>query len=88
MNPNKKALFAVLGFLLLALGLLSLVFGAIGIRFVFLGWLDAFHPIITLLIHLGMLFGGILIMYLSLTDWHEGQLREDSDSDELEESQA
>jgi hypothetical protein len=81
MSPNKKAAFAVLGFVLLALGLLSLVFGAIGIRFMFLGWMDAFNPLVTLLLHLAMLFGGILIMYLSLTDWHEGQLEENSESD-------
>lgn len=71
MSPNKKAAFALTGFILMALGFLSLVFGAIGIRFMFLGFLDALPPIGTLLVHLGMLFGGIVIMYIGLTDWNE-----------------
>ena len=71
MNTNKKALFALAGFLLLATGFLSIVFNLMGIRFVFLRFLDSLSPLISLFVHLGMAFGGILIMYLALTNWRD-----------------
>jgi uncharacterized integral membrane protein len=71
MSTNKKALLALLGFLLLATGFLSIVFNLMGIRFVFLRFLDNLTPLMALIVHLGMAFGGILIMYLALTDWRD-----------------
>ncbi|TVR84512.1 MAG: hypothetical protein EA412_00320 [Chitinophagaceae bacterium] len=71
MSTNKKPYFALLGFLLLATGFLSIVFNLMGIRFVFLRFLENLTPLMTLFVHLGMAFGGILIMYLALTDWRD-----------------
>lgn len=71
MSGNKKAIFAVLGFLLLAFGFLSTVLGLMGIQFVFLSFLQNLSPLVAFLIHLGMAFAGIVIMYLALTDWRE-----------------
>jgi len=71
MDMNKRAIFALLGFLLLAFGFLSTILGILGIQFVFLGFLQNLSPLMTFLIHLGMAFIGVVIMYLALTDWRE-----------------
>lgn len=82
MSTNKKSYFALLGFLLLAMGFLSIVFELMGIRFVFLRFLENLTPLIRLFVHLGMAFGGILIMYLSLTDWKDEFVIEPPDEEE------
>ena len=83
MSTNKKPYFALLGFLLLAMGFLSIVFELMGIRFVFLRFLENLTPLLRLLAHLGMAFGGILIMYLSLTDWKDEFVIEPPEDEEI-----
>jgi len=57
------------GFLLFILGFSALVLSVAGIRFSFLTWIDAAGGLLGFLIRIFMIIGGIIIVYLTATDW-------------------
>ena len=59
---DKKAIFSIAGFLLFILGFLSLILSIVGMKIVFLLWLDAFGPLVGLIIKLMMIMGGIVMV--------------------------
>ncbi len=66
----RKGFLALLGFALLAIGLLSLILGLLGLQFSFLLWMDRLLGLyVALLVRLLMVLAGFVIMYLALVDW-------------------
>jgi len=60
-----KSVYSVGGYTLFVLGFLSLVLGLLGIKLTILAWLDNFSTVVSLVIKLGMLMGGLILMYVS-----------------------
>ena len=63
----RNTILLVVGFLLFFFGFLSLVLVLIGMRFSFLSWIDHFGPGVGFAIRLFMIFGGVVMMYVSRT---------------------
>lgn len=60
MNARNK--WTLLGFVLMLLGLLSLVVQMAGLQYSFLAWIEAFGSIGSFLFKIAMLIGGIAIV--------------------------
>jgi hypothetical protein len=65
---NKKAVLSIVGFGLFILGFLSLLLSIVGIKIVFLLWLDTFGPLVAMLIKLSMIIAGIVIVVVTRGD--------------------
>jgi hypothetical protein len=63
---RNRPLWAVAGFLLFALGILSLILSLVGLRFSFFSFMDG-HSIWSVLFQLLLLFGGMGILYVART---------------------
>ncbi len=59
------------GFVSLILGFLSLVLSLIGMRFMFLSWIDAFGPLAGFIFKLFMIFFGIALIVMSRVNFEE-----------------
>jgi hypothetical protein len=62
----NKPLFSIIGFLVFSIGLLSVIFSMVGLRFTFLSWIYN-YGVITLIIQILLLFGGIVMLYVART---------------------
>lgn len=61
----KSGYVTLLGFMLLVLGFLSILFSLIGLQFSFLKFITELGPAPALGIQVIMLFGGVILMYVS-----------------------
>jgi len=61
----------IIGFLLFVFGLLALILSMIGIQFTMLKWIDAPGRLVGLVIRLVMIFGGIVLVYVSRVNPNE-----------------
>ncbi|MCB0550348.1 MAG: hypothetical protein KDD19_22455 [Phaeodactylibacter sp.] len=65
----NKGIFSLLGFLLAALGFLSIVLSLVGVQFSFLTWLDSFGRLFGFVAKLVMIIAGILILHIAQSDF-------------------
>lgn len=65
---NKKAVLSIVGFGLFIFGFLSLLLSIVGIKIVFLLWLDALGPLAGMLLKLSMIIAGIVIVVVTRGD--------------------
>jgi hypothetical protein len=63
--------WTLVGFVSLILGFLSLVLSLIGMRFMFLSWIDAPGPLVGFVIKLFMIFLGIALIVMSRVNFEE-----------------
>lgn len=63
-----KSVCSIAGYVLFVLGFLSIVLGLMGIKLTVLAWLDNFSTITSLVIKLGMIIGGLILMYVTRID--------------------
>jgi len=68
---NRKIIAGALGFVLLAIGLSSIILNMNGLQLVFMSFMEDLPGMANLLINLSFVFGGAIIMYLSFTDWRK-----------------
>ena len=61
----KSGLFTLAGFLLLALGLLSIILSMVGVQFAFMSWMNTFGAGVAFVFKLLMIVFGIVMMYLA-----------------------
>jgi uncharacterized Tic20 family protein len=66
---GAKSVYAILGFVLIIIGMLSLILMVVGVQLSFLTWIDALGRLGGFLIRLLMIIGGFVIITLSQTDW-------------------
>ena len=66
---KKKPIGALIGFVLLAIGLTSVVLNMTGLQLAFMSFMQYFSEGIGFFIYLCMMLLGGIIMYLSLTSW-------------------
>ncbi|MDX1684686.1 MAG: hypothetical protein R3275_05570 [Saprospiraceae bacterium] len=64
----KRAILTGLGFVMSGVGILSLVYKMIGLQLSYLVWIDSFGALTGLILRLVMIFGGVIIVYLSRTE--------------------
>ncbi len=65
----KKAVWLFTGFLLFVIGFSALVLSFVGVQFSFLGWMEIVGKLPAFLLKLSMVIAGIIIVYLTATDW-------------------
>lgn len=68
---KNSSLMTLMGFILLILGILSLVLSITGLQFQFLLWMDYFGFGIGFLLRILMILGGFVIIYLSKFNWED-----------------
>lgn len=64
-----KALWVILGFVLLVVGFCSMILDIMGLQFTFMRWLSDIDGVLKTIIYLVMCFGGVALMYLNGTNW-------------------
>ncbi|MBK9581130.1 MAG: hypothetical protein IPO48_04190 [Saprospiraceae bacterium] len=60
----KRPYLTLVGFIIFSLGILSLILSLVGLNFTFLNFIYN-HGVLTVICQLLMLFGGMVIMYVS-----------------------
>jgi hypothetical protein len=68
---KRKGLWSLIGFLLMGLGLMSLIFSMVGMQFSFMQWIDAAGRMAGFLFRLIMIIAGIVVLYLANTNFEE-----------------
>jgi len=66
---TAKSIYAIIGFLLIIIGMLSLVLMLVGVQLSFLTWIDATGRLTGFVIRLLMIICGFVIITLSQTNW-------------------
>jgi len=64
----NKGIITLLGFTITVLGFLSALFTMVGLRFSFFKFITDLGPGLSFLVYIIMIFGGIIIMYISKMD--------------------
>jgi hypothetical protein len=65
----KKNIFTIVGFLLFLFGISALVLSLVGVKFSFLLFIDKGGAGLGLVIRLLMIFGGLIMAWMSKTNW-------------------
>lgn len=66
----NRPIWTVIGFVMFAIGILSVILALVGLKFTFLNFIYN-HGVLTLVIQLFLLFGGMIILYVSRTSEEE-----------------
>jgi hypothetical protein len=67
----SKGIYAFIGFVLFIVGFLALFLMLVGVQLSFLTWIDAGGRFIGFLIRMAMILGGVIMVYLTQTDWRK-----------------
>ena len=71
----NKSWFTLIGFILLFIGILSIIISIIGANFTFLSWIESFGRLPSFLIKIFFIVAGMLMIIVSLSN-----LKEENDS--------
>lgn len=66
----NRPVWTIIGFVMFAVGILSVILALVGLKFTFLEFIYN-HGVLTLIIQLFLLFGGMIILYVSRTSESE-----------------
>ena len=66
----NRPIWTIVGFVMFAVGILSVILALVGLKFTFLNFIYN-HGVITLIVQLFLLFGGMIILYVSRTSGDE-----------------
>jgi hypothetical protein len=66
-----KINWTLVGFLTFILGFLSFILSLLGLKFVPLAWLQNLSPALMIVCQMILIFGGVIIMYVSKTSNEE-----------------
>lgn len=66
----NRPVWTIIGFVMFAIGILSVILALVGLKFTFLNFIYN-HGVLTLVIQLFLLFGGMIILYVSRTSENE-----------------
>lgn len=75
---KNKGRWLLLGFLLFVFGITSIIMTLVGVRWVFLSWLEIGGPLLAFVLKIIMTIGGILMIVFARTNWEE-EKRESSE---------
>ena len=68
---KKKDIYTLIGFILFATGLTSIIFNIVGVEWVLLKWLSNFDPLFGFILKLFMIVGGMIMIYMSKVNFRE-----------------
>lgn len=74
---KNKGLWLLLGYLLLTLGVTSIVMELVGTHWYFLGWLEKAGRLTAFILKILMVMAGILIIVFARTDWEKEKRNEE-----------
>lgn len=66
---KNKGLWLLLGYVMMSLGVTSMVMQAVGVHWVFLNWLELGGRLLAFVLKVLMIIVGILIVVFARTDW-------------------
>ena len=66
---KNKGFLTFLGFGLILVGFLSIILSLVGLRFLFLAWMDLAGPLFSFVIKLGLVLSGFTLVYYAQTDF-------------------
>jgi len=75
---KNKGLWILFGFLLFIFGITSIIMSLVGVRWVFLGWLEWGGALLAFVLKILMSIAGIVMVIFARTDWEE-EKRESSE---------
>lgn len=61
---KNKIFWTIVGFLLVGTGILALMLSLIGVQFAWLAWLSKISRLFAFVVHLLMVLGGFVLIYL------------------------
>lgn len=62
----KKPIWSLVGFILFTIGILSIIFSLVGLKFTFLNFIYN-RGVLSIIVQLLLLFGGMIILYIART---------------------
>jgi hypothetical protein len=68
---KNKGLLLLLGYLLFTLGITSVVMELVGTHWYFLAWIEQLGRLLSFILKILMLVGGILMIVLARVDWEQ-----------------
>ena len=68
---KNKGLLTLIGFVIFATGLTSIIFNIVGVEWYLLQWMTYLHPLLSFMLKLFMIVGGIVMIYLSKVNWKD-----------------
>jgi hypothetical protein len=68
---RKKDLYTLIGFVVFATGLTSIIFNIVGVEWYLLQWMNLLNPLFSFMLKLLMIVGGMVIIYLNKVNWRE-----------------
>ncbi|MBK6372528.1 MAG: hypothetical protein IPF67_04605 [Saprospiraceae bacterium] len=68
---RKKDLYTLIGFILFATGLTSIILNVVGVEWFLLQWMSGIPSLLGFMIKLIMIVGGLVIIYLNKINWRE-----------------
>ena len=68
---RKKDLYTLIGFILFATGLTSIILNVVGVEWFLLQWMSGIHTLLGFMLKLIMIVGGLVIIYLNKINWRE-----------------
>ncbi|MCC7464816.1 MAG: hypothetical protein IT261_01020 [Saprospiraceae bacterium] len=74
---KNKGILLLTGYLLLTLGVTSIVMELVGTHWYFLGWLEKVGRLTAFIIKILMVMAGILTIVFARTDWEKEKRNED-----------
>lgn len=66
---NKKAVFSVLGFCMLAVGFLGLGLNLVGLGLWPTIYIDRWNPLLGFVLKLALIVGGVVLLAITRIDW-------------------
>ena len=75
---KNKGLLLLLGFVLFVLGITAIIMSLVGVRWVFLGWLEWGGALLAFVLKIIMSIVGVLLIVFANTDW-ERERKESSE---------
>ena len=75
---KNKGLWILFGFLLFIFGITSIIMSLVGVRWVFLGWLEWGGALLAFVLKILMSIAGVVMVIYARTDWEE-EKRESSE---------
>ncbi|MBK9553791.1 MAG: hypothetical protein IPO45_16680 [Saprospiraceae bacterium] len=68
---RKKDLYTLIGFILFATGLTSIILNVVGVEWFLLKWMSGIPSLLGFMLKLIMIVGGLVIIYLNKINWRE-----------------
>lgn len=74
MSSTTKTIFTVVGFVLIAIGFLTIMLNFVGLDFTFTHWLQSFGAIQALVAKIGIIITGFVLLFFGQADLDQEEI--------------